>query len=234
MDTYVSGTTRDAPALALALALPAMLSTWMLNQPDILGQAPADGNPLAAISDVGQTVAGQNISLDAKASFDPANSSNMLTYAWNFGDGTAASGVAVNHTYKTPGNYILTLTVSSPEGKRSIRKFLNVGIKPNIYANPYSPLRGMNIPNPAMKVPVANNNLPAQPLLKPPLIATPTSTTRETTETVASPVTTPLVRMTPTASIGTSKFLLLLGLGLAIVILSIVTLLVAGIVRRRG
>ena len=234
MDTYVSGTTRDAPALALALALPAMLSTWMLNQPDMLGKAPADGNPLAAISDVGQTVAGQNISLDAKASFDPANSSNMLTYAWNFGDGTAASGVAVNHTYKTPGNYILTLTVSSPEGKRSIRKFLNVGIEPNIYANPYSPLRGMNIPNPAMKVPVANNNLPAQPLLKPPLIATPTSTTRETTETVASPVTTPLVRMTPTASIGTSKFLLLLGLGLAIVILSIVTLLVAGIVRRRG
>ena len=234
MDTYVSGTTRDAPALALALALPAMLSTWMLNQPDMLGKAPADGNPLAAISDVGQTVAGQNISLDAKATFDPVNSSNMLTYAWHFGDGTTASGVAVNHTYKTPGNYILTLTVSSPEGKRSIRKFLNVGIEPNIYDNPYSPLRGMNIPNPAVKVPVANNNLPAQPLLKPPLIATPTSTTRETTETVASPVTTPLVRMTPTASIGTSKFPLLLGLGLAIVILSVVTLLVAGIVRRRG
>jgi PKD repeat protein len=145
-----------------------------------------------------------------------------------------ASGVAVNHTYKKPGNYILTLTVSSPEGKRSIRKFLNVGIEPNIYDNPYSPLRGVNVPNPTVKVPMANNNLPVQPPLKSLLLTTPTSTPRETTETVASPVTTPLVRMTPTASIGTSKFPLLLGLGLAIVILSLVTLLVAGIVRRRG
>ena len=65
-----------------------MLTTWMLNQPDMLGQATADGNPIATISDVGQTVAGQNISLDAKASFDPTNSSNTLKYAWDFGDGT--------------------------------------------------------------------------------------------------------------------------------------------------
>jgi Zn-dependent M28 family amino/carboxypeptidase len=36
MNTYASGTTRNAPALALALALPAMLTTWMLNQPDML------------------------------------------------------------------------------------------------------------------------------------------------------------------------------------------------------
>ncbi len=61
MNTYVSGTTRPAPALALALALPAMLTTWMLNQPDMLGQVASDGNPIAAISDVGQTLAGGTI-----------------------------------------------------------------------------------------------------------------------------------------------------------------------------
>jgi hypothetical protein len=234
MDTYASGTTRNAPALALALALPAMLTTWMLNQPDMLGQATTDGNPIATTSDVGQTVAGQNISLDAKASFDPSNSSNTLTYAWDFGDGTTASGIAINHTYNTSGNYILTLTVTSPQGKRSIRKFINVGNEPNIYSNPYSPLRGVNRLNPAVTVPVANNNLPAQPALQPPLLATPTSTFRETTETVASPVTMPTVGVIPAAGTSTSNFSLLLGIGLAIIILGAITLVLATRVRRRG
>src|SRR5579872_2311404 len=107
MNTYVSGTTRPAPALALALALPAMLTTWMLNQPDLLGQSASDGNPVAAISDVGQTIVGQSISLDAKASFDPTNSSNALSYAWSFGDGTTASGISVTHTYTSVGTYTL-------------------------------------------------------------------------------------------------------------------------------
>ena len=174
MDTYVSGTTRSAPALALALALPAMLTTWMLSQPDILGQSPADANPIAAISDVGQTVIGQSISLDAKASFDPTNNSNPLQYAWNFGDGTTASGVSASHTYRATGNYTLTLTVTSPGGKRTISKILNVGTGPNTYSNPYSPLGGTNHYNPAVTLPVANNNLPVQPSLAPLQIATPT------------------------------------------------------------
>src|SRR5258707_15851241 len=101
MDTYVTGPTPPASALALGLSLPAMLTTWMLNQPDMLGQAAADGNPIAAISDIDQTQVGQRISLDAKASFDPTNSSNPLTYAWNFGDGTTSNGVSVSHTYNT-------------------------------------------------------------------------------------------------------------------------------------
>src|SRR5229473_1148779 len=109
MNTYTCGASRPSPALALGLALPAMLTTWMLNQPDMLGQAVADGNPVAAISDIGQTVAGQSIALDAKASFDPSNASNPLGYAWNFGDGVSATGVNVNHTYRQAGNYLLTL-----------------------------------------------------------------------------------------------------------------------------
>ncbi len=153
MDTYVSGRTCPAPALALALALPAMLTVWMLNQPDILGQSSPDGKPIAAISDVGQTVAGQSISLDAKVSFDPVKSSTPLSYAWSFGDGTTASGVSVSHTYKTAGNYILTLAVTSPDGKRIISKAIHVGSRPTIYENPYSPLPGKNRPNPRVTLP---------------------------------------------------------------------------------
>ncbi len=98
MNTYTCGAERPSAALALAMALPAMFTTWMLNQPAMLGQATPDGNPVAAISDIGQTVAGQSIALDAKASFDPSNPASALSYAWNFGDGSTAGGIAVNHT----------------------------------------------------------------------------------------------------------------------------------------
>src|SRR5207253_53191 len=87
MNTFASGSSKEARALVLALALPGMLTTWMLNQSAILGQAAADSKPIAAISDIGQTVVGQPISLDGSASFDPTNASNTLNYAWDFGDG---------------------------------------------------------------------------------------------------------------------------------------------------
>jgi len=176
MNTYTCGAARPSAALALGLALPAMFTTWMLNQPDMLGQAMADSNPIAAISDIGQTVVGQNIELDGKVSFDPSNASNQLSYAWNFGDGASTTGISVNHTYRQIGNYTLTLTVTSPGGKRTISKTINVGNGPNYYSNPYSPLGGINRHNPAVTIATANNNLPAQPFLNPPLLSTPAPT----------------------------------------------------------
>ena len=176
MNTYTCGAERPSAALALGLALPAMLTTWMLNQPDMLGQATADGNPIATISDIGQTVVGQNIALDARASFDPSNASNPLSYAWNFGDSATTTGISVNHTYRQAGNYTLTLTITSPGGKRTISKTITVANGPNYYSNPYSPLGGSNRHNPAVTIATPNNNLPAQPSLKPPLIATPAPT----------------------------------------------------------
>src|SRR5213592_4300201 len=113
MNTFASGSSRKSQALVLALGLPGMLTTWMLNQPDILGEAPAGTKPIAAVSDVGQTLVKKSISLDAKTSFDPNNRSATLNYAWNFGDGATASGVSVDHTYTRAGTYTISLTVSS-------------------------------------------------------------------------------------------------------------------------
>ena len=161
MNTFASGSSQKAQSLVLALALPGMLTTWMLNQPDILGQAPADGNPIAAISDIGQTQVGQSISLDAMASFDPQG--NPLSYAWNFGDGTTATRVVVNHVYSAAGTYTLTLTVSSATGKRRISKVIDVVTHSTSYANPYAGGPG-NLPdgnpphNPAVVLPIPNNN----------------------------------------------------------------------------
>ncbi len=238
MNTYTSGTTRPSAALALALALPGMLTTWMLNQPDMLGQATADGNPLAAISDIGQTVVGQNIALDAKASFDPTNSNSKLTYAWNFGDGTGASGVSVNHIYQATGSYTLTLTVTSQTGKRSISKTLNVGTVPNTYDNPYSPLRGKNSYNPAVTIPTANNNLPVQPWLPP--LHTPTATAQPATPTPLQKTPTPLpttqVANTPPTTPSTPNIttpLILITLGITTLIISIVVLIAMRVLQGR-
>src|SRR6266853_1988131 len=71
MNTFASGSSKQSEALVLALAFPGMLTTWMLNQPAILGGAPTGTNPIAAVSDVGQTLVKKSISLDAKTSFDP-------------------------------------------------------------------------------------------------------------------------------------------------------------------
>ena len=137
MNTYADGSSRQSQALALALALPGMLTTWMLAQPTVLGQTAAGTNPITAISDIGQTQVGKSITLNASASFDPANPNNTLTYNWNFGDGTSASGITVEHTYKTAGNYILTLTVTSPGGRHIISKSINVTAQTPSYANPF-------------------------------------------------------------------------------------------------
>ena len=53
---------------------------------------------------------GLDCSFDASTSTDPEGS--PLTFAWNFGDGTTATGVTAAHTYATPGTRTVTLTVS--------------------------------------------------------------------------------------------------------------------------
>jgi PKD repeat protein len=45
---------------------------------------------------------------------DPEGGS--VSYAWNFGDGSAASGQKAEHAYQTPGKYTVALTVTDPQG----------------------------------------------------------------------------------------------------------------------
>jgi PKD repeat protein len=49
----------------------------------------------------------------AGAATDPEG--DELTYAWDFGDGTAGTGQTVTHTYEQPGNYVAEVTVSDGE-----------------------------------------------------------------------------------------------------------------------
>src|SRR6266581_1774009 len=159
MNTFSDGSSLKSYALVMALGLPGMLTTWMLNQPEILGQSSSNQSPIAAISDIGQTLAGQSISLDARASFDPAG--NALTYAWGFGDGAQANGINVTHTYTSTGTYVLKLTVSSTGGTRTITKMINVVTQPTSYNNPYAHFQEDGFPpaNPVVTLPTPNDQL---------------------------------------------------------------------------
>lgn len=181
MNTFANGSSQKANALTLSLALPGMLTTWMLNQADILGQTSLiDQAPTASISDIGQVQVGTALTVDARASYDPQDN-NPLSYSWNFGDGATASGVTATHSYASAGSYTLTLTASSATGKRLVSKTIVVGPQTTLYQNPYGqrPQNGIPPSNPQVTLPAPNDALsdkvihtPVAPTSNPPVSTT--------------------------------------------------------------
>ncbi|HZU77013.1 MAG TPA: PKD domain-containing protein [Dehalococcoidia bacterium] len=65
----------------------------------------------AVIADPGDTTLGSPTTFDGSGS-----SGGGLTYAWDFGDGTTASGIRVQHGYARVDDYTVTLTVQDGTG----------------------------------------------------------------------------------------------------------------------
>jgi len=217
MNTFADGSSMKSYALVMALGLPGMLTTWMLNQPEILGESTANQSPIAAISDVGQTIAGHSFTLDARASYDPAG--NALTYAWDFGDGTQTNGIAVTHTYTRTGTYELKLTVSSTGGRRTITKVINVVTQPTSYDNPYAHDQQDGFPpaNPAVTLPTPNDQLSDK-----------VTTTTAATATASNPPTS-----TSSSTSGTTNFAITWIVGALILAVLLVVGIVLVLQRRR-
>jgi PKD repeat protein len=70
--------------------------------------------PTAIISAPTTGQVGQPITFDGSGSTTSDN--NIVSYAWNFGDGTTANGVSVTHTYSQVGSYQVSLTVTDDQG----------------------------------------------------------------------------------------------------------------------
>ena len=57
------------------------------------------------------------VNFSAKRSLDPDSlASPKLTYAWDFADGSTATGLEVSHSFKDYGEYPVTLTVTNAAG----------------------------------------------------------------------------------------------------------------------
>jgi len=80
------------------------------NEPPILDiKAPNNGS------------ANQTIVFDASGSIDPDGV--IISYVWDFGDGTTGTGKTVDHSYAKPGMYLVTLTVTDNTGKTFTKTF---------------------------------------------------------------------------------------------------------------
>ncbi|WP_170837099.1 PKD domain-containing protein [Aquimarina amphilecti] len=76
----------------------------------------SDGNPVAnIIADVTSGPAPLEVTFDGSGSVDPSN--NVLSYSWDFGDGTTETGQTVVHSFDTVGFYTVTLEVTNGLGR---------------------------------------------------------------------------------------------------------------------
>ena len=69
--------------------------------------------PQAVIVAPTEAGVGQPVTFDASKS---TGDSSIVSYAWDFGDGTTANAVQVDKTYQTPGIFNVILTVTDQEG----------------------------------------------------------------------------------------------------------------------
>jgi DNA/RNA endonuclease G (NUC1) len=70
--------------------------------------------PLAAVSGPANLDEGTAGTFSAAASVDP--NGNIVAFAWNFGDGSSASGESVSHVFAQDGVYLVTVTTTDNDG----------------------------------------------------------------------------------------------------------------------
>lgn len=76
--------------------------------------APVNHPPVASAGGPYAGIEGAAVGFNGFASADPDG--DALTFAWNFGDGFAATVATPSHTYAKFGTYAVTLTVTDPSG----------------------------------------------------------------------------------------------------------------------
>jgi DNA/RNA endonuclease G (NUC1)/PKD repeat protein len=102
--------------------------------------------PIAAIDGPYAGSEGGSIAMSAAASVDP--NGTVVSYAWDFGDGTTGTGPSVAHTYAKGGVYTVTITVTDNDNlSDTIQTVATVANVPPIAAldGPYTGAEGSAI-----------------------------------------------------------------------------------------
>jgi PKD repeat protein len=156
--------------------------------------------PVARISAPNAAQLGQAVTFDGSASSAPGQ---IVSYAWNFGDGSTANGPVIPHTYqKGPGIYNVILTITDDQGHtNSTNHQINITSSPETPTPTATPDIATNTPVPTpTETPVVDTPTPT-PTLTPPPGSTETPTPIPTdTPPVATPL--PLPAPTDTAQPG--------------------------------
>jgi PKD repeat protein len=71
---------------------------------------PVNQPPTAAISGPDNGLVGESLTFDGSGSSD--TDGDLVSYAWDFGDGNTSGGAIANHGYATAGSYQVNLTVT--------------------------------------------------------------------------------------------------------------------------
>ncbi len=83
----------------------------------VAGSFDPAGTNQAPVADIGGPYAGtQDMSINFDASGSSDGDGSIAAYAWDFGDGSTASGVRVAHAYSATGSFNVTLIVTDDKG----------------------------------------------------------------------------------------------------------------------
>src|SRR5699024_4014823 len=72
------------------------------------------GPNLPPVADIGISVEGLGASVDGTGSTDPDGT--IVSYLWDWGDGTTSTGETASHVYSAVGEYTVTLEVTDDRG----------------------------------------------------------------------------------------------------------------------
>jgi len=107
---------------------------------------PPNGTPVPSFTFAPSTpITRMDVTFDASLSTD--SDGRIVSYVWNFGDGSTDDGMVVKHDFKVMGTYVVTLTVTDDRGQSaSLSKSVSVlgttDPKADFVVSPSAPLVG--------------------------------------------------------------------------------------------